>query len=122
MFVTSQGSAYARFRRALETGNELLVIATARELARVPLEDALRICLLIRGGDLDRYERAAVRWLGRFALEARSVTIMPCGLLPMRFVNRNRKVRQFRESKSAPARRLKSRPLEGCGGFSPGEP
>jgi hypothetical protein len=41
----------------------------------VPLDDALRICLLIRGGDPDRYERAAVRWLGRFALEARGVTI-----------------------------------------------
>ncbi len=75
MFVTSQGSAYARFRRALETGNELLVIAAARELPTVPLRDALRICLLIRGGDPDRYERAAVRWLGRFALEARDVTI-----------------------------------------------
>ena len=73
--MTSQGSAYVRFRRALDTGNELLVIATARELPTVPLEDALRICLLIRGGDRDRYERAAVRWLGRFALEARSVTI-----------------------------------------------
>ena len=73
--MTSQGSAYVRFRRALETGNELLVLATARELPRVPLDDALRICLLIRGGDPDRYERAAVRWLGRFALEARGVTI-----------------------------------------------
>ncbi|MGN6171211.1 MAG: hypothetical protein ACTHQQ_24035 [Solirubrobacteraceae bacterium] len=41
----------------------------------MPLEDALRICLLIREGDPDRCERAAVRWLGRFALEARGVTI-----------------------------------------------
>ena len=73
--MTSEGSAYVRFRRALETGNELLVLATARELPRVPLEDALRICLLLRGGDPDRYERAAMRWLGRFALEARGVTI-----------------------------------------------
>src|SRR5947208_15017743 len=75
MFVTSDGSAYTRFRRALDAGNELLVIAAARELPRIGLEDALRICLLIRGGDPDRYERAAVRWLGRFALEARHVTI-----------------------------------------------
>ena len=30
---------------------------------------------MFRGGDPDRYERAAVRWLGRFALEARGVTI-----------------------------------------------
>ena len=73
--MTSDGSAYTRFRRALDAGNELLVIAAARELPRIGLEDALRICLLIRGGDPDRYERAAVRWLGRFALEARHVTI-----------------------------------------------
>jgi hypothetical protein len=73
--VTSDGSPYVRFRRALDSGNELLVIAAARELPRIGLEDALRICLLIRGGDPARYERAAVRWLGRFALEGRHVTI-----------------------------------------------
>jgi hypothetical protein len=39
------------------------------------LEDALRVCLLMRGGDPDVYERAAVRWIGRFALEARGATI-----------------------------------------------
>jgi hypothetical protein len=73
--MTSDGSAYARFRRALETGNELLVLAAARELPQVALDDALRICLVLRDGDRGRYERAAVRWLGRFALEARAVTI-----------------------------------------------
>jgi hypothetical protein len=75
MFVTSDGSAYSRFRRALDTGNELLVIATARELPQVSLADALRVVLLFRDGEPDRYERACVRWLGRFALEAREVTI-----------------------------------------------
>jgi hypothetical protein len=75
MFVTSDGSAYSRFRRALDTGNELLVIATARELPQVSLADALRVVLLFRDGEPDRYERACVRWLGRFALEARGVTI-----------------------------------------------
>jgi hypothetical protein len=75
MFVTSSGSAYARFRRALETGNELLVLAAARELPHVGLEDALRVCLVLRDREPERYERAAVRWLGRFALEARGVTI-----------------------------------------------
>ena len=73
--MTSDGSAYTRFRRALETGNELLVLAAARELPGVALDDALRICLVLRDGDPERYERAAVRWLGRFALEARGVTI-----------------------------------------------
>ncbi len=75
MFVTSDGNPYTRFRRALETGNEALVTAAALELPRIALDDALRICLVLRGGDQDRYERAAVRWLGRFALEARNVTI-----------------------------------------------
>jgi hypothetical protein len=75
VFVTSDGNPYGRFKRALETGNEALVIAAALELPRIALEDALRICLVLRSGDPDRYERAAVRWLGRFALEARHVTI-----------------------------------------------
>ena len=38
---------------------------TAVECARIELEDALRILLLIRDQDPDRYERAAVRWSGR---------------------------------------------------------
>lgn len=75
MFVTSEGSAYSRFRRALDTGNELLVIATARDLPQVSLPDALRVVLLFRDGEPERYERACVRWLGRFALEARGVSI-----------------------------------------------
>jgi len=53
----------------------VLAAAAALELPRIGLADALRICLLFRDGDPDRYERAAVRWLGRFALEARGVTI-----------------------------------------------
>jgi hypothetical protein len=74
--VTSDGSAYIRFRRALQAGNELLVLTTARELPQVSLGDALEICLVLRGGDAERFERAAVRWLGRFALEARGATIL----------------------------------------------
>ncbi len=73
--MTSDGNPYARFRRALRTGNEALVTAAARELPRIALDDALRICLVLRGGDPERYERAAVRWLGRFALEGRRVSI-----------------------------------------------
>jgi hypothetical protein len=73
--MTSEGNPYARFKRALNTGNEALVVAAALELPRIALDDALQICLVLRGGDPDRYDRAAVRWLGRFALEARGVTI-----------------------------------------------
>ncbi len=73
--MTSDGSAYSRFRRALNTGNEMLVLTTARELPRIALDDALRICVVLAGGDFDRFERAAIRWLGRFALEARGAHI-----------------------------------------------
>jgi hypothetical protein len=73
--MTSAGNAYARFKRALEIGNIGLVTAAALELPRIALADALQICLVLRGGDPHRYERAAVRWLGRFALEAQGVTI-----------------------------------------------
>jgi hypothetical protein len=75
VFVSSDGNPYARFKRALETGNASPVAAAARELPQVALDDALRICLVLRGGDAQRYERAAVRWLGRFALEAHGVRI-----------------------------------------------
>jgi hypothetical protein len=47
----------------------MLVRAAALDLPRVDLTDALRICLLIHGGDPDRYEQAAIRWLGRLCLE-----------------------------------------------------
>ena len=73
--MTSDGNPYSRFKRALDTGNEALVTAAALELPRITLEDALRICLVLRDGDPRRYERAAVRWLGRFALEAAGATI-----------------------------------------------
>jgi hypothetical protein len=75
MFVTSQGSAYGRFRRALATGNLTIIRAAAAELPRVGLQDALEVCLLFREEAGDRFERAAARWLGRFALEGRDVTL-----------------------------------------------
>lgn len=73
--MTSQGSAYGRFRKALNRGNLSLVHAAALELPHVDLVDALRIVLLMRGADDERYDRAATRWLGRFALERPSARL-----------------------------------------------
>src|ERR1700722_2771642 len=73
--MTSQGSSYGRFRRALGQGNLQLVRAAAGELATIRLDDALRVCLLIRDRDSQRYERAALRWVARFAVEARAATL-----------------------------------------------
>jgi hypothetical protein len=73
--MSKYGTAYGRFLRALDSGSEVLILSAAKDLPRVALKDALRICLVLRDGDPERYERAAVRWLGRFAVEAHEVTI-----------------------------------------------
>ena len=72
MFVTSQGSPYSRFQRALATGNLTIIRAAAAELPRVDLGDALSVCMAIRDAEPDRFERAALRWLARFAAEQAS--------------------------------------------------
>jgi hypothetical protein len=71
---TSGGSPYTRFQRALQTGDIALVRAAAAELPQVELGDALRIVWLYREDD-QLFERAAVRWVGRFALEAKAATL-----------------------------------------------
>jgi hypothetical protein len=63
------GSAYARFQRALATGNLNLIRAAAAELPRVDLADALAVCMAIRESEPQRFERAALRWLARYAVE-----------------------------------------------------
>jgi hypothetical protein len=68
-FVTSQGHAYSRFRRALLTKNLRLIDAAAAELLHVPLDDALRILIVMAEKRDPRLERAAVRWIGRLLTE-----------------------------------------------------
>jgi hypothetical protein len=46
--VTSQGSPYARFRRALDRGNVTEALSSATELEHVGLTEALELCLLLR--------------------------------------------------------------------------
>jgi hypothetical protein len=71
--VTSDGSPYARFQRALKTGNPNIALAAAREMPTINLSDALRLCLLLRG--TDRFERAALRWHARYCDELRGVDL-----------------------------------------------
>ena len=72
---TSQGSAYARFRQALKTGNLTLIRNAAAELPRVDLGDALEVCVAIRRKEPEHFDRAALRWLARFCVERREVTL-----------------------------------------------
>ena len=72
--MTSQGHAYARFQRALKTGNPAIALAAARELNHVTLEDALGLCLLLRHVPR-RYQRAAARWIARYHADIAGVTL-----------------------------------------------
>jgi hypothetical protein len=69
--VSIKGNSYARFRRAIDTGNLLLIRGAAAELPQVELHDALAILPVIAEKEPAKYERAACRWLARFALERR---------------------------------------------------
>jgi hypothetical protein len=74
-FVSDAGSAYSRFQRALTTGNLTIIRAAAAELPAIRLGDALQVCVLLRDREPERYERAAVRWIGRFCVERPDVTL-----------------------------------------------
>jgi hypothetical protein len=70
--VTSQGSAYGRLRRALDTGSATTALAAAAELDWVSLPDALEIVLLLVE-DPRRFWRAALRWHARYCGELADV-------------------------------------------------
>lgn len=72
MFVTAQGAAYAHFRRALDSRNVTLALATATELDFVSLPDALELVLLLVD-DPRRFRRAALRWHARYCSEVPDV-------------------------------------------------
>jgi hypothetical protein len=72
LFVTSQGSAYGRLRRALDTGNPTIALAAAAELDFVSLPDALDLVLLL-ADDPARFRRAALRWHARYCADVPDV-------------------------------------------------
>src|SRR5919197_3671075 len=62
-FVSIRGSPYAHFRQALDTGNLALIRTAVAELPQINLDDALRICLVIREREPGSFDRPACRWL-----------------------------------------------------------
>ena len=74
-FVSSEGHAYARFRRALDSRNATVALSAASELEHVGLPDALELCLLLRDQEPRRFDRAALRWHGRYCREVADVTL-----------------------------------------------
>jgi hypothetical protein len=71
--VTSEGSTYTRFRRALDHGNVTEALSAASEIHVVGLVEALELTLLIADHDPGKYERAALRWHARFVREVPKV-------------------------------------------------
>jgi hypothetical protein len=72
---TSQGHPHTIFRPTLEHKNLLVAEATAKEIGRVSLEEALELTVLIAQMDPRRHPRVAGRWLLRFLEERSEATI-----------------------------------------------
>ena len=73
--MSIKGGDYRWLKQALERGDLPLVKATAAQLPAVDLPTALDIALLIAEREPENAERAAVRWLGRWALESCEATL-----------------------------------------------
>ena len=73
--MTSEGSPYARFRRAVERGNLIGAESAVRELQRVSLADALDYVDLLAQREPQRFERAAIRWHSRLEREYAGLTL-----------------------------------------------
>jgi hypothetical protein len=70
--MTSSGSAYGRFRRALDTGNLAVARANAVELKHVGLAEALELTLLILAREPTLFRAAALRWHARYCTDTRA--------------------------------------------------
>jgi hypothetical protein len=64
-----------RFRRALDRGNVTEALSAASELQFIGLAEALELTLLLVDADLEKYNRAALRWHIRFIEETKNVDI-----------------------------------------------
>jgi hypothetical protein len=71
--VTSRGSPYSRFRRALDRGNATEALSAAAELEHVGLVEALELCLVLLDSRPEKFARAALRWHGRYCREVTGV-------------------------------------------------
>jgi hypothetical protein len=52
-----------------------VALAAAAEMPHVGLVEALELCLLLCAAEPQRYERAALRWHGRFCAEVRGIEL-----------------------------------------------
>jgi hypothetical protein len=91
----------ADFQRAVQQGNVMRAEAAARQLGQLSLDHALRLLFLYAAKEPVKYERAALRWLGRYATEGKAVSLLKTQL-------RSRRLQSF-ERVSVRPRRSSSR-------------
>ena len=77
----SSGTPGGRFQRSIENSNLIAAESALGELDHVPLSYALELLLLIQRKDPQRFERAAARFVGKFASETRGVRMCDLQLL-----------------------------------------
>ena len=82
--MTAQGSAYTRFRRALDRGNVTEALSAASELGFVGLAEALELTLLLADKEAEKYDCAAARGMCASSKEVPNVeepsrARSPCG-------------------------------------------
>jgi hypothetical protein len=70
----------ADFQRAVQQGNVMRAEAAARQLGQLTLDNALRLLFLYAEKDPMKYERAALRWLGRYVTEGNGVSLLKAQL------------------------------------------
>jgi hypothetical protein len=73
--MSIKGSPQKWFAAALARGDAAGAWAAAHELGQLSLADALSLCLLLRVHNAALFERAAARWVARFALEPPAMTL-----------------------------------------------
>jgi hypothetical protein len=69
--VSSEIASLGAFQRAVQQGNVMRAEAAAPQLGQLSLEHALRLLFLYAEKKPIKYERAALRWLGRYITEVR---------------------------------------------------
>ena len=73
--MTSQGSASGRFTRAVQTRNLFMVEVALKEMGVPSLINALDYLVLLTTERPEKFPLAALRWHGRFELEARTLSL-----------------------------------------------
>jgi hypothetical protein len=63
-----------------ERGNVSHAEAATRQLVQLTLERALRLVLLYAEKEPAKFERAALRWLGRYVTEGKAVSLLKAQL------------------------------------------